>query len=138
MEGPRRRVRFKTRKQAELFLAQTTEKAARGDYVEPARVPTFGEIAEEWFQSKIDRRPSHVVDLRSRLNRHILPTFGRHKLDRITVASIEKLRNDLRDRGYARRTANAILRIIGGCSNWESDAASVQRIPWTVSSASCL
>src|ERR1039457_5445529 len=71
MGGPRRRVRFKTRKQAELFLAQTTEKAARGEYVEPAKIPKFGEIAEEWFQSKIDRRPSHVSDLRTRLDKHI-------------------------------------------------------------------
>jgi integrase len=34
-------------------------------------------------------------------------------LDHITVASIEKLRNDLRDRGYAWRTINTILRIMG-------------------------
>ena len=113
MGGARRRVRFKTKKQAELFLAQTAEKAARGEYVEPTKIPTFSEIAEDWFQSKIDRRPSHVSDLRTRLDKHILPIFGRYKLDRITVASIEKLRNDLRDRGYARRTINAILRIIG-------------------------
>ncbi len=79
----------------------------------PPRSRTFREIAEDWFQSKTDRRPSHVSDLRTRLDKHILPIFGRYKLDRITVASIEKLRNDLRDRGYARRTINAILRIIG-------------------------
>src|SRR5208282_2300538 len=112
MNGPRRRVRFKTRKQAELFLAQTTEKAARGEYVEPAKIPKFGEIAEDWFQSKTDRRPSHVSDLRTRLDKHILPAFGSHKLDRISVASIEKFRNGLRDQKYAHRTINCILRII--------------------------
>ena len=113
MDGSRRRVRFKTRKEAERFLSETTQKAARGEYVEPAKIPAFSEIAEDWFQSKIDRRPSHVADLRTRLDKHILPIFGGHKLDRITVASIEKLRNDLRDRGYARRTINSILRIMG-------------------------
>ena len=61
MNGPRRRVRFPTRKQAELFLAQTMEKASRGEYVEPAKIPKLGEIAEDWFQSKTDRRPSHVA-----------------------------------------------------------------------------
>jgi hypothetical protein len=45
--GPRRRVRFKTRKQAELFQTDTLQKASRGDYIEPAKVPTFGDIAEE-------------------------------------------------------------------------------------------
>ncbi len=58
MYGPRRRVRFQTRKAAERFQAETALQAARGEYVEPARVPTFAEVAEDWFQSKTDRRPS--------------------------------------------------------------------------------
>lgn len=111
--GPRRRVRFRTRKQAERFLSETEHRAARGEYVEPAKIPKFGEVAEDWFASKTDRRPSHVSDLRTRLDKHILPIFGTHKLDRITVTAIEKFRNDLRDRKYAYRTINAILRILG-------------------------
>src|ERR1019366_1662112 len=99
MYGRRRRVRFKTRKQAELFLADTTQKVVRGEYIESIKIPKFSEIAEDWFQGKIDRRPSHVSDLRTRLDKHLVPIFGSQRLDRITVASIEKLRNDLRDRG---------------------------------------
>jgi integrase len=113
MDGSRRRVRFKTRKQAELFRAQTTEKAAHGEYVPPAEISKFVEVAEDWFQSKTDRRPSHVSDLRTRLDRHILPVFGPHKLDRIRVASSEKFRNNLRDQKYARRIINCVLRIVG-------------------------
>ncbi len=74
---------------------------------------TFAEIAEDWFQSKTDRRPSHVSDLRTRLDKHILPMFGTDKLDRITAAAVEKFRNDLRDQDCARRTINTILRIMG-------------------------
>jgi integrase len=112
MNGARRRVRFKTRKQAERFLTETAHRAAQGEYVEPAKVPAFAEVAEDWFKSKTDRRPSHVSDLRARLDKHILPIFGTRKLDRISVASVERFRNDLRDRGYAYRTINTILRII--------------------------
>ena len=61
----------------------------------------------------VPARPSHVSDLRTRLDKHILPIFGSHKVDRISVGAIEKFRNDLRDRKYARRTINCILRIIG-------------------------
>ena len=43
--GPRRRVRFQTKKAAERFLAQTALQAARGEYVEPAAVPTFAEVS---------------------------------------------------------------------------------------------
>ena len=112
MFGPRRRVRFKTRKEAERFQIDTVHKASRGEYVEPAKVPNFGAVAEEWFKSKSGRRPSHICDLRSRLDKHILPIFGKEKLDRITVSAVEKLRDDLRDREYAHRTINRILRII--------------------------
>jgi integrase len=112
MTGARRRVRFKTRKQAERFLTETAHRAAQGEYIEPAKVPTFAEIAEDWYRSKTDRRPSHVFDLRTRLDKHVLPIFGAHKLDRITVAMVERFRNNLRDRKYAYRTVNTILRII--------------------------
>src|SRR6266853_2640671 len=74
--GPRRRMRFKTRKQAEHFRTETEHKAARGEYVEPAKIPTFKEAAELWFSSKTDRRASHVADLRARLDKHILPRVG--------------------------------------------------------------
>src|SRR5260370_36344189 len=111
--GPRRRVRFKTHKQAEQFQTDTRQKASGGDYIEPAKVPTFGDIAEEWFKSKLDRRPSHVFDLRTRLNKQILPVFEKEKLDRITVAAVEKFRDKLRDEKYAHRTINRILWIVG-------------------------
>jgi integrase len=112
MYGPRRRVRFPTKKAAERFLAETGLQAARGEYVEPAKVPTFAEVAEEWLHSKSDRRPSHVLDLRTRLDRHLLPVFGPQKMDRIAVQRIERFRDHVRDREYAPRTTNAILRIM--------------------------
>ena len=113
MSGARQRVRFKTRKQAERFLTETAHQVARGAYVEPAKVPTFAEVAEDWFRSKTDRRPSHVSDLRTRLDKHLLPRFGARRLDAIRVAELEKLRDDLRDQGYAPTTINQILRIAG-------------------------
>jgi hypothetical protein len=112
MNGKRRRLRFKTRKEAERFLAETAHRAAQGEYIEPAKIPSFEEVAEDWLRGKTDRRPSHFFDLQTRLAKHILPIFGAHKLDRISVASVERFRNDLRDRGYAFRTINTILRIM--------------------------
>jgi integrase len=133
--GPRRRVRFRTRKQAERYLAETTERAARGEYIAPAKIPTFAEVAEDWFRSKSDRRPSNVSDLRTRLDKHILPLFGSDRLDRITVAAIERFRNNLRDRNYAHRTINTILRIIGAVFSLGSNAGSARRIRLTAWSA---
>ena len=122
--GPRRRVRFQTRKAAERYLAKTALQAARGDYVEPAEVARFAEVAEDWFRSKTDRRPSHVCDLRARLDQHILPAFGACKIDRVAVVAIEQLRDGLRERGYAYRTINTVT---SDCAQWSCASLSEHR-----------
>jgi integrase len=111
VRGPRRRLMFRTRKQAERFLTETAHKATRGEYVDPAKVPAFKEVAEVWFKSKTDGRPSHISILRSRIDKYLLPSFGAKRMDAVTVADIEKLRDDLRARSYASTTVNQILRI---------------------------
>jgi integrase len=113
MAGPLKRLNFPTKKLAEKYQAETSVKASRGEYVDPRNVPTFKEAAEVWFSSKLDRRPSHVADLRSRLDKHLLPRFGTQRIDRITVADLEKFRSDLHGAGYARRTVRVIVRILG-------------------------
>jgi integrase len=104
---------FRTKKAAEKHLAETSAKVSRGEYLDHSNVPTFQIAAELWFASKTDRRPSHVADLRSRLDKHILPRIGALRLDRVTVGAIEKLRDDLRKDGYAPRAINTIIRIAG-------------------------
>jgi integrase len=111
--GSRRRLYFPTKKAAEKHLAETSAKASRGEYLDHAKIPTFKDAGELWFKSKTDRRASHIADLRGRLDKHILPRIGALRLDRITVGSIEKMRDDLRAGGYAPRTINSIIRIVG-------------------------
>ena len=111
--GPRRRFFFRTRKAAEKHLAETSTKVSRGEYLDRAKIPTFKDAGELWFKSKTDRRVSHIADLRGRLDKHILPRIGALRLDQITVGSIEKMRDDLRAGGYAPRTINSIIRIVG-------------------------
>jgi integrase len=99
-------------KAAEKHLAENSAKVSRGEYLDQARIPTFNDAAEIWYRSKTDRRPSCVADIRSRLDRHILPRIGTLKLDRITVGAIEEIRDDLRANDYAPRTINFIVRIV--------------------------
>jgi len=111
VRGSRRQKLFPTKKAAERHRDATGVKVRQGEYVNPDKVPTFKEAAEVWFQTKTDRRASHVADLRSRLDTHLLPKLGAQRLDWITPAMIEKLRNGLRVDGYAPRTINTIIRI---------------------------
>jgi integrase len=88
-------------------------KVDRGEYLEVKKLPTFAEAAERWFETKSDRRVSHVSDIRARLDKHIIPVIGQVRLDRIDVRAVEKIRDDLRKKNYAPRTVNTIIRIIG-------------------------
>ena len=113
VNGSRRMLQFTTKKAAERHRDSTQVRVRRGEYVDPGKTPTFKAAAEMWFLSKTDRRASHVADLRSRLDRHLLPRLGALRLDHITVAMVEQLRNDLRAQEYAPRTINTIVRIAG-------------------------
>jgi len=108
-----KRLFFPTKKKAEKHLSETVVKVDRGEYLELKKLPTFAESAELWYATKTDRRASSVADIRARLDQHIIPQLGALRLDKITVAAIEKLRDDLRKQQYAPRTINTIIRIVG-------------------------
>lgn len=112
--GPRKRLFFPTKKAAEKHVAETSVKVTRGEYLDRSQVPTFATMAKEWVQSKGDRRPSYTETLNSRLNKYLLPRFGTIHLDQVTVAGIEKLRDELREQGRSPVTINGIIRMIGG------------------------
>jgi integrase len=111
--GPRKRLYFPTKKAAEKHLSETVVKVDRGEYLELKKLPTFAQAAELWYEGKTDRRPSCVADIRSRLDKHIMPQIGALRLDKIGVGTVEKLRDGLRKQDYAPRTINTIIRIIG-------------------------
>jgi len=113
LRGPRKRLFFATKKAAEKHLSETVVKVDRGEYLELKKLPTFEQAAELWYDGKTDRRPSCVADIRTRLDKHILPQIGSFRLDKIGVANVEKLRDGLRKQDYAPRTINTIIRIIG-------------------------
>ena len=112
--GPRKRLYFPTKKAAEKHLAQTSIKVTRGEYLDRRQVPTFAVTAGQWLESKMDRRPSYTEALRARLNIYLLPRFGPLRLDQVSVAPIEKMRDDMRELGRSTITINATIRMIGG------------------------
>ena len=112
--GPRKRLYFPTKKEAEKHLAQTSIKVTRGEYLDRRQVPTFAVTAGQWLESKMDRRPSYTEALRARLNIYLLPRFGPLRLDEVSVAPIEKMRDDMRTLGRSTITINATIRMIGG------------------------
>ena len=93
LTGPRKRIEFPTKKAAEKYLASTAVKVARGEYVDPARIPTFAKVGEEWMREKSNRHPATLGGWRVHL-RH-LAKLDNLRLDRIDVALIESVRDEL-------------------------------------------
>ena len=89
----RRRIEFPTKKAAEKFLADTVVRVARGEYVDPAKIPTFKTVSEEWLRGKSSRHPASVQGWGVHI-RH-LTKLGDLRLDKITVAKIESVRDEL-------------------------------------------
>lgn len=67
---------------------------------EPRPMPTFHEVASEWFQAqKVEGgrsgkglSPSGEADLEWRLSSHLLPAFAAKRLDEITVEDVDRYR----------------------------------------------
>ncbi len=88
-----------SRDEAERELAFLMADVARGQWRPPMQVeapaeveiPTFHVFAEQWWLLHERRwRPKTVEDYRWKLEAHLIPFFGELRLDRITVAEVER------------------------------------------------
>jgi integrase len=86
---------FKTRDDAELYLAQSTVKKVRGDFRERRRM-LFRDFAEEWLRDYAagNVRPSTYDGYESVLRIHLLPEFGDLYLTEITRKMIDAFVSD--------------------------------------------
>jgi hypothetical protein len=107
-EGTRHRATFDTRKEADDALSDIKSRIKKGDFVASKLIPKFREVAEDWFRSKADRRPGTVGNWRAQIDLHLNPKLGDLRLDRIDVALIEKLRDELRAK-LSPKSINAVL-----------------------------
>jgi integrase len=118
-KGNRYRKTFELKKDATDFLASVKVDMKAGTYVAPKAVPTFREVAEQWFANKQGRRlrPSTLSCYRVNLDRHILQAdFADAPLDRITVEHVVTFRNALNVKPtktgatLAAKTVNYVMR----------------------------
>src|SRR5260370_7976429 len=110
MSGARKRVLFPTKKAAEAHLHTTAHKVSRCEYVAPEAIPTFGQVAQQWLADKAGSHPATLSCARTVL-RHLGP-LDPIRMDLITVATIEKLRDALRAEGLGHKTVGDIMTAI--------------------------
>lgn len=123
-EGRRYRVRFrtpenrqtdkrgfKTRRDAELFLASVETAKARGEFINPAdaRV-TVSTLGQEWLTArKAVMKPSSYHSLESSWRLHVLPRWGTTKISAIRHSDVQSWVSEL----ATTRSATTVLRAYG-------------------------
>jgi integrase len=115
---------------AKAALADVQARKGRGERVAPNPRLTFEAAAEAWFSSQASNlRPSTRDVYRSHLDSHLLPTFGRRRLDSIDVDEIARLvarmrtaeyraEVERRAKGGKRRRKGAEAATDGGYATW--------------------
>ena len=108
--GPHQRYQFPTQKLAKDYEAEHRVKAKRGEYRAPANIPTFAKVAEQWLREKDGLHPSTLLEART-VMKHLAP-LNERRLDQISVATIERLRDELVAAGkLAPRTVARVMRV---------------------------
>src|SRR5947207_13825466 len=95
-----------------------TDTAQRGELLAPSKL-TFAEVAETWLEgfaalvAAEERGERTLENYRYHLNRHLLPAFGKRRLNEITTDDCARLIASLRAKGLAAKTIAGALVPLG-------------------------
>lgn len=112
------RVRIKkcarTRSEGQRIEGELRAKLASGQMVAPAKVPTFAEWAKEFLEvyAATNNKPSEQQTKKTLLDHHLNPAFGDARLDRISVADIERYKASKLALQRAPKTVNNHLAVL--------------------------
>ncbi len=99
----------------------------RGDYLDPNLGRTlFRIVAEEWYETTVQRTPKTRAGYRHILDHHLLPTFGGQPVGRIDAAAIDRFTSGLT---VAPATARNILRVLSPVLKYAVKARMIVRNP---------
>lgn len=81
---------FRTKRDAEEYLANVTVSSARGEYVDPraARV-TLGELGDEWITNQAHLKPSSLRPLEITWRLHVRPHWGHRRVGDIRHSEVQ-------------------------------------------------
>ena len=121
---------FRTRKEAEVFLATVTVARHRGDYIDPTRGrKPFGEWAAEVGAARADRRLSTVTRDETLMRTLVLPTFGPMPLAAIRQITVQSWVAQLNAKGYAPATTRKAVELLAGVMSRAVAAELLPRSP---------
>ncbi len=133
----RKRSPEDSKRGAEAYEAMLKRKLLDGEPLEgkpkEPEVPTLEVFAKEWMKTyvKTNNKPSEQQRKAHILKKHLLPSFGQVRLDKINAKSIEAYKSDKLGQGLSPKTVNnqvSILRKALVCANDWGYIASVPKV----------
>lgn len=111
---------FRTRAEADRFLATVKTDIARGDYVDPKRGrAAFVEWADEWLATTAHLKPKTRAGYATDLRVHVLPVFGDLPVASIQQVDVKRFVSEMLANGAAPgtvRNARKVLRLVLGAA----------------------
>lgn len=108
---------FRTKKEAELFLASVTVSKARGEYLDPSHArATIAELYPTWLAGKASLKPSAYAQLPIAWRLHVEPRWGAREVGGILPSEVKAWAIDLtqdKPDGTRGRSATVALRALG-------------------------
>jgi integrase len=101
-------------KDALAAQAKARDKAARGEAPVAPSKATFGDVAEQWIESKRKLRTYTRKGYRDALDRILIPRLGSKKIGAITVEHVAALIRDLEREGLSSSTITNYLKPLNG------------------------
>lgn len=81
---------FKTKRDANLFLASVEVDKATGSYIDPTLANvTIGELGPAWVERKRTLKPSSYRPLEIAWRKHVEPVWGKHKITGIVFTDVQ-------------------------------------------------
>lgn len=98
---------------------------------DPRVLPTFSEFSAEWFEAYVlaNNKPATQRGRASVLRRHLVPFFGRMRLDLITGYQIERFKAVKTAENLRPASINSILAALSTCLNCAEEWGLIQRAP---------
>ncbi|MEV8023709.1 tyrosine-type recombinase/integrase [Microbacterium sp. NPDC080220] len=121
---------FKTKRDAELFLASVTVSKAKGDYLDPsAGRRTVSSFAEQWKRGRLARlKPSSQNTLETTWRVHVEPRWGDRGVATIRPSEVEDWISELCERLGAQSVRRAVFVLSGVLAIAERDGI-ISKVP---------
>jgi integrase len=111
--GRQRSAVFRTKREAERFLARVGADQQRGEWRDPRLAKVrFERVAEEWLKSTTHLRAGTRANVEIRLRRHILPCFAAEPIGAIQPAHVRAWVSGLTESGLSPSTVVAIYGVL--------------------------